>query len=202
MSSLLTGLLQRPDPDPRLPAVQPTLTTPRLTLRPFTLTDAPRVALLAGDKRISATTATVPHPYSLTEAEAWVGKLAGFYTEGSNVVFAVTTTADTQLVGAIGLQLTLKHHHAELGYWTGVEFWNHGYTTEAARALLTFAFEGIGLNRVHAHFFATNHASGRVMVNCGMSFEGVRRQHVYKWGARHDAVCYGILASEWRAQNA
>ncbi len=42
---------------------QPTLTTPRLRLRPFTLADAPHVLALAGAREIGDTTLNIPHPY-------------------------------------------------------------------------------------------------------------------------------------------
>ncbi len=51
---------------------QPVLTSQRLTLRPFTLADAEKVAELAGDWRIADTTEAVPHPYGLELAEQWI----------------------------------------------------------------------------------------------------------------------------------
>jgi RimJ/RimL family protein N-acetyltransferase len=79
----------------------------------------------------------------------------------------------------------------------GVPFWNHGYCSEAARALVTYGFEQMGLHRIYAFHFARNPASGRVMQKAGMTCEGTLRQHVKKWERYEDLVAYGILRSEY-----
>jgi RimJ/RimL family protein N-acetyltransferase len=52
-----------------------------------------------------------------------------------------------------------------------------GYATEAARAAIRFGFDELGLDRIVAVTLPMNHASRRVMENCGLSFVGVL--HVY-----------------------
>ena len=86
---------------------------------------------------------------------------------------------------------------AELGYWIGKPFWGRGYCTEAAQALLRYAFTELGLVRVHSCHFARNPASGRVMQKIGMVKEGCRRQHVKKWDKLEDLELYGVLKQEW-----
>jgi RimJ/RimL family protein N-acetyltransferase len=102
-------------------------------------------------------------------------------------------------MGAIGLVITGTHDRADLGYWIGTSYWNNGYATEAGRAMLDYAFRIRGLNKVTAHYFAKNPASGRVLEKIGLRNEGVFRQHVKKWGEFLDCVMYGVLRSEWEA---
>lgn len=179
----------------------PNLITPRLILRPFALGDAPRVARLCADRRIAETTLHIPHPYTLADAESWLASLPASATAGTGFVFALTlpTAAGVpgDVIGAMGLQINLKYNHAELGYWLAPDQWSKGYTTEAAHAVITFGFESLKLIRIHAHHFHTNPASGRVMQKVGMSFEGILRKHVIKWGQALDSICYGVLADEW-----
>jgi len=176
---------------------RPTLETQRLILRPFTLSDAPRVQLLAGDRNVARTTKNIPHPYEDGMAEAWIGLHQERFEEGKEVVFAINLKESGELIGAIGLVLNLSQEIAELGYWVGKPYWGRGYCTEAARAVLHFAFTELRLNRVHAHHLTHNPASGRVMQKIGMRHEGHLRQHVKKWGEFFDVETYGILRPEF-----
>lgn len=180
---------------------QPVLRTERLLLRPFALTDAAEVQRLAGAREVAATTAAIPHPYDLSLAESWISSHPAALADGTNVVFAITQARSGALLGAIGLSVASEHSRAELGYWIGLPYWRNGYCTEAADAMLRYAFEELGLRRVFARHFAVNPASGRVMQKIGMTREGVMRQHFVKWGSPTDVVFYGILADEWRTRH-
>lgn len=180
---------------------RPTLYTTRLILRPFELRDAPRVQLFAGAREIAEMTGHIPHPYPDGAAEDWIGGHAAEWRRGDAVTFAIVRRATDELIGAIGLTIHAQHCHAELGYWLGIPFWNQGFTTEAARAVLQFAFETLELNRVYAAHFARNPASGRVMQKIGMQYEGTLRQHFSRWERFEDLVYYGILIDEWTKHN-
>ena len=71
--------------------------TDRLVLRPLELSDAPRIALLAGDFEVASMTGTIPHPYSEQMAGEWIGSaLEG--EEGT--VFVIER--DGALIGCVG----------------------------------------------------------------------------------------------------
>ncbi len=176
----------------------PTLSTPRLNLRPFTLEDAPTVQKLAGEWEIAATTANIPHPYEDGVAEAWIGTHQEAFETGEAVTFAICLKADASLVGAIGIfHISKTNRLAEIGYWIGVPYWNQGFCTEAAAGIIRYAFEVLELNRVQARHLTNNPASGRVMQKVGMKFEGILRQSIYRWGKFEDAAIYAILREEY-----
>jgi RimJ/RimL family protein N-acetyltransferase len=177
---------------------QPTLETERLILRPFLLADAAEVQRLAGDRAIAETTATIPHPYPDGAAETWIASHPDRYSRGECATFAITRRDGGALLGAIGLEINPEMQRAELGYWVGKSYWNHGYCTEAARAVVRFAFEDLGLRRVFAQRYRRNPASGRVMQTAGMRHEGTLRQHAVKWDVVDDIEVYGVLHEEWR----
>ncbi len=175
----------------------PELTTDRLNLRRFQLSDAPEVRRLAGDRAIAATTLNIPHPYEEGIAEEWIGKHGPAFEKDEAVSFAITVKQTGALVGAIGLHLVREHDRAELGYWIGEPYWGRGYATEAGRSVLGYAFEVLALNRVLARHFPRNPQSGRVLQKLGMKYEGRLRQHVKKWSVYEDVVVYGLLRSEY-----
>ena len=172
---------------------RPTLETARLVLRPFSLADAPDVQRLAGERDVASTTLNVPHPYEDGMAEAWIGAHQEGYEQGKLVNFAIVLREDRTIIGTIGLRIRQRHASAEMGYWIGKSFWNRGYCTEAAQAVVSYAFEALRLNRVHASYLTRNPASGRVMEKGGMTYEGCLRPHVKKWDVFEDL---GIVRSD------
>lgn len=179
---------------------RPSLTTGRLLLRPFTIQDAPAVQRLAGDREIAANTVLIPHPYPEGAAEEWI---RGHDEPSDNDIFAIESHDSElagELIGAIGLHVERFHQRAEIGYWLGVPYWGRGYATEAANAVVSYAFETHGLQRVFGFHFTRNPASGRVLAKAGLQREGTLRQHLVKWGERVDVDYYGILRGEWAAR--
>ena len=177
----------------------PKLQTERLILREFTLDDAPEVQRLAGAPELARMTLLIPHPYEVGMAEEWITSLRPSYEAGEQVTFAVVLREGGDLVGCVGINLNARDENAELGYWIGKPYWGQGYCTEAAREMVHYGFEVLGLHRIHANHFGSNLASGRVLQKLGMSHEGTRRHHYKKWGEYEDQVEYGLLASDWRA---
>jgi [ribosomal protein S5]-alanine N-acetyltransferase len=177
---------------------QPTLETERLLLRPLMPDDAPAIARLAGRREIADTTISIPHPYSEERARQWIAETAGLFAQGKSVVFAMQLKSGGNLAGGIGLRdIDTEHSLAELGFWVAVEYWGQGYATEAARAVVGFAFEQLGLNRIYAHHMVRNPASGRALAKLGMKVEGLLRQRVRKWGVFEDVVPLAVLREEW-----
>lgn len=99
------------------------------------------------------------------------------------------------MYGAIALTNNQWFHHGETAYWVGETFWGNGYATEAAQAVMEFAFEEKGYHRVFARCFRSNPASGRVLEKLGMKQEGILIDHVRKEDRYEDLVYYGRIHS-------
>ncbi len=177
---------------------QPTLQSPRLLLRPLEWEDAPRIEELAGNPQVAATTLRIPHPYPPGLAERFIEEQEMLYHSGQGISFAIVEKSNGIICGCLGLGREEEHLRAELGYWLGPQFWGRGYATEAARLLLGYGFAVMRLQRVIAHQFVFNAASGRVLEKLGMKREGLLRRHFYKPGRGfEDAFIYGLLLEEW-----
>jgi RimJ/RimL family protein N-acetyltransferase len=178
-------------------SAQPTLRTARLLLGAFDLEDAAELQRLAGAREIADTTVSIPHPYELDHALAWIGQQRREAVRGRASNFAIRLLTNGQLIGSTGLRdIDPEHLQAELGFWIGREWWGHGYAREAASAVIQFGFDSLGLNRICAHHMVRNPAAGKVLLASGMRREGLLRQRVRKWGVYEDVVLYAIVRDD------
>jgi len=173
--------------------ITPTLRTNRLLLRPFTAHDIPELVPLIGAREVAATTRSIPHPYTAADAEKFIDG-----DHGNEINLAIVRRSDPQLIGGGILRPDENDQHAEVGYWIGVPYWGNGFATEAARALIQYAFETLQMHRVYAFHTSNNPASGQILRKIGMKNEGEMRQHQRKWGEYLDVEIYGMLREEWK----
>jgi RimJ/RimL family protein N-acetyltransferase len=176
--------------------LQPTLRSKRLILRPFCADDAPTVQRLASDRYIADTT-NIPHPYENGMAEKWIETHQIGFDSGALATFAVVLRDCTQLIGAVGLRIGKDRSTGVLGYWVGRPYWNRGYATEAATAILDFGFNELKLSKISAAHIPRNPSSGRVLEKVGMLFEKIVHQGTMKWGQYEDLIWYSILRDNW-----
>jgi RimJ/RimL family protein N-acetyltransferase len=168
-----------------------------LVLRQFEPADTPRIVALCSSFEVAKNTLTIPHPYSLADAEAFLKRVANGAERRDSYTWGITLATPAgepgELQGAIGLRCDWTHRHAEAGYILGEVAWGHGYATEALRAVIRFAFTRTPLVRLHAAYFARNPASGRVLEKCGFTREGLRPSMYERFGERVDSVLMGLL---------
>ncbi|MDT0161341.1 MULTISPECIES: GNAT family N-acetyltransferase [Bacillus] len=167
--------------------------TNRLLLRLFQVSDAETVARLCDNYNLYKSTLYLPYPYELKDALTWMEKHLDNFKSERSYELAVTDRQTGELYGAIALSNNQMFHHGELAYWIGEEYWGKGYATEAAEAVIRFAFEEKKYHKVFARYFQSNPASGRVMEKLGMKEEGVFVDHVRKEGRYENLVCYGLI---------
>lgn len=86
----------------------------------------------------------------------------------------------------------------EIGYCYGTNFWNKGYGTEALRRVITYLFEEVGVELIHAEHMSNNIGSGKVMEKSGMKKEALLRSRIIdKDGIRNDLISYSITKDEY-----
>lgn len=170
-----------------------TITTNRLLLRQFQNSDAEAVALLCNNYSIYKNTLYLPYPYTIEDALKWIEPHHENYTANKSYEFAITDKDSGEVYGAIALTNNKRFNNGEMAYWIGEEFWGNGFATEAAQAILQFAFDEKQYHKVFARYFKSNPASGRVMQKLGMKQEGILIEHVIKENRYEDLICYGKI---------
>jgi len=143
--------------------------TPRLLLRPGFPEDAPALAVAISDEAIAKNLATVPWPYRMRDAEAFLASPRDPILP-SLLVFERTDGAP-QLVGACGLGRR-PSGAVEMGYWIARGHWGRGLATEACSALIEIA-RALGLCSLEGSHFVDNPASGRVLEKLGFHALGI-----------------------------
>ena len=167
------------------------LTTERLLLRPFRMSDVDDVLAYASDPGW----AEFPlHPYDRGNAEHSV---AYSVAESWDKAAEFAIVFDGRVVGLVALVVDSKHQNAELGYEIARDMWGRGLVPEAAAAVCDWGFREYGLARIYAMADARNTRSHRVMQKLGMKYEGTERSSEVRHGERADEVCYGVLRDEW-----
>jgi RimJ/RimL family protein N-acetyltransferase len=176
----------------------PTLHTARLRLRPFTSADAD--ALFALHSNASVLRYWDAPPWlEPARAGRFLAMCRRMAEEGSGARLAVDRVSDGAFLGWCGLsRWNPDHRSVSLGYCFDEPAWGHGYATEAARALLQWAFEALPLNRVQAEADTRNAASARVLEKLGFVREGTLREDCVVNGEVSDSWVYGLIKRDWQ----
>lgn len=149
-------------------------TTQRLVLRALTLTDMASCVAILNDYDVAKNLQQVPHPFTDALFHQALARRDRERRDGTVYSFAVTRAMDGALIGMCSTERAEKGAW-EFGYWYGKSYWRQGYATEAARPVMRFAFEDIGVERLTAGWFDDNPASGAVLHKLGFSITGVTR---------------------------
>ena len=104
-----------------------------------------------------------------------------------------------ELIGSIGLNdLDDSARKTEIGYWIAREEEGRGIITRACKALIEYAFDELGLNRVQIRCSTENSKSAAVPERLGFKREALLRQYEMIRGRLHDFYVYGLLAEDPR----
>jgi ribosomal-protein-serine acetyltransferase len=108
-----------------------------------------------------------------------------------------------RLCGAVRLNhIERDNRKASVGYFIGEQFQGSGLATASVRAVLRFAFEQLGFNRIELRCASDNVASQRVAERLGFAWEGLLRQAELADGVYLDHFVYGLLRDDFAARAA
>ena len=174
----------------------PELETEDLILRKPRMRDAKDIFRYASDPKVARYVLWEPHR-SVSETASFVRDLRVRIRAGYPSSWVVTLRETGLVIGTIGfVWYSTDNNAAELGYSFSREYWNHGYATQALKAVIDTAFRSLPLNRLEAQHDVRNPASGRVMEKCGMRKEGVLRQRIKNKGEFVDVALWSFLRAD------
>jgi RimJ/RimL family protein N-acetyltransferase len=160
------------------------LGTDRLLLRPLAAGDAPGLLNVFGDPKVMA--AFGEPPFGEAEMQRWLQRRLDQWATHGYGLFAVVLKESGRLIGDCGLEhLQIEGEDVvELGYDIASACWNRGLATEAATAVLAFAFRELNLPEVVSLIRTGNAGSRRVAEKAGLAFRG---------DITHEGIAYWLL---------
>lgn len=177
------------------------LETERLILRDFTMDDLQDYYRLKSDDQTMYYMQDIRLDSLDSAKEEIAGLLADMSGEDRKYYFLHMELKETgEQVGSIGytvINRTPVGSIVQLGYFTYPKFWGNGYTSEAVKRVLEFAFQENDVYRVTTGCLAENRGSERVMQKNGMIKEAELKEYEWHDGKMKDRLEYRLLKDEW-----
>ena len=179
---------------PPLHHPDPPLTDGVVALRAWRDDDAPALVEICDDA-LAARFTSVPVPYSVADARAWLADRRDSLAAGAGIALAIVRPPDDRPVGNIGIRLG-EHAVGELGYLTGAATRGQGLMPRAVDVVTRWAFAELGLARVQLLAHPENAGSQRVAEKAGFRREGLLRRYWLQRDTRVDVVCWSRLPAD------
>ncbi|MBV8171318.1 MAG: GNAT family N-acetyltransferase [Candidatus Eremiobacteraeota bacterium] len=144
----------------------PVITTQRLWLRRWTYADRADFTRMVSD----AETMRFLHdgiPLSTRQADEALDATIAHYELGYGD-WAIVARDDGAILGESGLTRLRESGEVELGYMLRSAFWGRGFASEAASAIVRYAFDELELGRLVSLIEPANAASVRIVERLGM----------------------------------
>jgi RimJ/RimL family protein N-acetyltransferase len=183
---------------------QPPLSTPRLLLRAFQLSDYDALREIDADPEVLRyRSRAVITPGDTRHFLEQASAAAAEALPRAQHIFAVALRGagpdGGRLIGQCGLTVLPPGGEAFMWYSLHRGFWGQGYATEAARAVLGYGFEQAGLLRIFAECHPDNLASLRVMHKIGLRPEAHTPEEDARFPERRGFHRCALRAAEWSA---
>ncbi|MCQ4633890.1 MULTISPECIES: GNAT family N-acetyltransferase [Shinella] len=173
----------------------PILLSPRLVMRAPHEDDIDALAHLANNANIANMVARMPHPYTVADAADFVRRTrAGAI---GKCVYAITKADNGAFLGCCGIEPHEDGRTVELGYWLGEPYWNQGYVTEAAHALIDMVFRTRDVEQIDARCRVMNIPSRRVIQKCGFQFQATGMVQSLSVGGMVPVEWYRLDRKTW-----
>lgn len=178
------------------------LETNRLILRPFTVEDAPAAYKnWMSDEKVTEFLRWPTHK-ELAVSKAVINEWVSEYEKNKSFYqWAIVPKGLGEPIGTISVVgMNERVEMVHIGYCIGSKWWKNGYMSEAFAKIISFLFEEVGVKRIESQHDPNNPASGKVMVKCGLKYEGTLRQADWSNKGIVDAAIYGLLAEEYNSR--
>jgi [ribosomal protein S5]-alanine N-acetyltransferase len=142
------------------------LLTENLVLRPTGPSDVGRALEIRSNEEVARNLAHATIPPDVRKMTDWFAAHAEEWQRGTDYRF--TITLDDHLIGVCDI-FEVSESEGEIGYWLDRAFWGRGYGLEAARRLVRFGLDELGLTSILAGCADDNVASAAILTRLGFA---------------------------------
>lgn len=167
-----------------------------VTLRAMEKQDSDMIRGMFNDPEMENLVIGWAFPVSSYAQDKW---FEAHYADNTNFRFVIETDDD----GAVGIETLTQIDWKNRMATHGIKLYSEnvrgkGIGTDSVMAIMRYAFDELGLNRLNSSWLPENVASKSTYTKCGWKEEGIRRKCIYKKGSYRDLIITGILESEYR----
>lgn len=171
-------------------------------LRPLEVSDAEALlALELRNKDLFIKTAPTQREdfYTLDAQLEYIKKAIQRQENEQRYGFGIFLKENDLLIGSIMLADIMRGplQSCIMGYSLDQQYNGRGYTSEAVRLVVDFAFNELKLFRIEAGVMPSNIGSIRVLEKAGFTKEGLNRKKLEINGKREDHLLFSKLADEY-----
>ncbi|ANY17216.1 GNAT family N-acetyltransferase [Bordetella pseudohinzii] len=132
--------------------------------------------------------------FSEGDARSWFRQCRASQRAGTGYELGVFSAQSGELLGGAALNAIQRHNlFCNLGYWVRQSAQGQGVASRALRALLPFAFDVLGLQRVEIVVAVGNMPSEAVARKAGALFEGRARNRLQLHGQAWPASIFSLI---------
>jgi RimJ/RimL family protein N-acetyltransferase len=176
----------------------PVLAGSKVTLRELEVTDAPALFSMLTPEEVQRFIS--PPPTTVEGFEQFIRWAHAERAEGRYLCFAVVPHGMATAIGLFQVrQLEASFATAEWGFAIGSAFWGTGLFIDAARMVVDFAVESVGVRRLEARAVVANGRGNGALRKLGAVQEGILRRSFLKNGQHLDQILWSILGEEWHS---
>jgi ribosomal-protein-alanine N-acetyltransferase len=121
------------------------------------------------------------------------------FSNGETFFWCICKGTTGELIGTCALRdYSQNHRTAEILYALLPHYWGQGLVSEILPEIISFGFNTLDLNRIHAETEPRNVASKKALLRTGFKEEGrLRESWIYPGETPTDIILLGLLRSDW-----
>lgn len=167
-------------------------------IREYKRSDLLSVHEMLSDPIVYRTTCAIPLNCSLTFASRWLECVRKSLKKEADLEYGIFSAHNGEYIGNVGLiGIDYINRSANITYIITPKFHHMGYGCAAAKMMVQYGFETLGLTRIHGKCMDFNTASKMVMLKCGFLYEGTGRGEMIKEKKLVNIEHYGILKNDY-----